>query len=91
MKVSASEKKRFESAVREATEASFHGWDFSYIAQFGGDVEEPKAWCYEKIVRDYLTDRDAVLDMGTGGGELLATLQPFPSMKIGRASCRERV
>jgi SAM-dependent methyltransferase len=78
MKVSAKERKRFESAVREATEASFQGWDFSYIEQYGGYIEEPRTWSYEKIVRDFLAGTDIVLDMGTGGGELLATLQPLP-------------
>jgi SAM-dependent methyltransferase len=78
MKVSATEKKRFESCVKEATEASFHGWDFSYMAQYGGNVEEPKTWCYTNSVRQYFTGRNVVLDMGTGGGELLATLQPLP-------------
>jgi SAM-dependent methyltransferase len=78
MRVSASEKRRFESSVREAMEASFQGWDFSYMERYGGDVEEPKAWYYQSIARHYLTGRDVVLDMGTGGGEILASLQPLP-------------
>lgn len=78
MKISADEKKRFESCVKQAVEASFQGWDFSYIAQFGGDVEEPHSWSYTITVRHYLTGKDVVLDMGTGGGEFLASLHPLP-------------
>jgi len=78
MKVSPGEKKRFESAVKEAADASFQGWDFSYIEKYGGYIEEPRAWSYDKIVRDYLAGTTIVLDMGTGGGELLASLQPLP-------------
>lgn len=78
MRLSATERKRFDASVKEAVEAAFQGWDFSYMAQYGGNPEEPKAWSYARAVRDYLTDRDVVLDMGTGGGEFLATLQPLP-------------
>lgn len=78
MKVSAGERRRFESLVGEATEAAFQGWDFSYMERHGGDFEEPKAWYYQNIVRHYLTDREAILDMGTGGGEILASLRPLP-------------
>jgi SAM-dependent methyltransferase len=79
MRLSAAERRRFKSLVTEATEASFQGWDFSYMAQYGGNPEEPKAWCYENVVRRYLAGKDIVLDMGTGGGELLASLRPLPA------------
>jgi SAM-dependent methyltransferase len=79
MKLSAGERKQFKANVKEAVEASFEGWDFSYIAQFGGDVEEPHTWSYANTVHHYLNDKDTVLDMGTGGGEFLASLQPLPS------------
>lgn len=78
MKLSATEKAYLASCIKEATEASFQGWDFSYMAQYGGDVEEPRPWCYVNVVRRYLAGRDVVLDMGTGGGEFLASLQPLP-------------
>ena len=78
MKISATEKKYFESCVKEATEASFKGWDFSYMERYGGNVEEPKTWCYKNIVQKYHVGKNVVLDMGTGGGEFLETLQPLP-------------
>jgi len=78
MRVPASERRRFEALVREAMEASFQGWDFSYMERYGGDFEEPKPWYYKTVVRNYLAGREIVLDMGTGGGEFLASLQPLP-------------
>lgn len=79
MRISGVERAHFRSLVKEATEASFHGWDFSYMDRYGGDVEEPKPWSYEVAVRRYLGGKDTVLDMGTGGGEVLASLRPLPA------------
>ena len=78
MKLSDIEKKRFDAYVTQAVQASFQGWDFSYIVQFGGDVEEPHPWSYVNTVRHYLGSKEIVLDMGTGGGEFLASLKPLP-------------
>ncbi len=47
----------------------FQGWDFSYLA--GRRSEEQPPWSYEHMVSDLLAGADAVLDMGTGGGEKL--------------------
>lgn len=51
---------------------SFQGWDFSYISN--RQSEEPLPWNYDKIVRQYLRSDHILLDMGTGGGEYLLTL-----------------
>jgi len=60
--------KAFEDRAR-----SFSGWDF---AELGVRVLEPGLpWDYEELVRRYGTDRRATLDLGTGGGELLAALR----------------
>jgi SAM-dependent methyltransferase len=91
MKLSAAEKARFESYVKEATEAAFRGWDFSYMAQYGGDDEEPKPWSYPNEVRRYLPGKDIILDMGTGGGEFLATLQPLPAQTYATEAYRPNV
>ena len=53
-------------------EPVFSGWDFSYI---NNRIKEEKLpWNYEEIVRNYLDDTTRLLDMGTGGGEFLLTL-----------------
>lgn len=51
---------------------SFEGWDFSYITN--RMEEEPLPWDYEAIVRANLQNDARLLDMGTGGGEFLLTL-----------------
>jgi len=56
--------------------APFQGWDFSYIA--GRMVEEGPPWDYPMLARRLIASSAALLDMDTGGGEVLATLAPFP-------------
>jgi len=51
---------------------SFQGWNFSYIEK--RKTHEPLPWNYDKIVRQYLNTNSTLLDMGTGGGEYLLTL-----------------
>lgn len=47
------------------------GWDFSHIAALWDFPEPP--WIYKLLVKSYLKDTDILLDMGTGGGEVLLT------------------
>lgn len=65
----------FEFLIREA-EANFSGWDFSYIE--GREVEAPLSWSYisEALLR--VRKSRALLDMDTGGGEILSRFHPFP-------------
>lgn len=51
---------------------SFEGWDFSYITN--RTEEEQLPWDYEAIVRANLLHDHRLLDMGTGGGEFLLSL-----------------
>lgn len=48
------------------------GWDFSYLDGRWEDEELP--WDYRKIVLGYLKPEFMLLDIGTGGGEMLLTL-----------------
>lgn len=69
----------FQRLVGEAHEAPFEGWDFS---SFGDryQVQSP-SWDYRRLVESQLrllSPGAAVLDMGTGGGELLRTLDGLP-------------
>jgi SAM-dependent methyltransferase len=66
----------FDHLVREAQEAHFSGWDFSWLE--GRWVEEPLPWDYAVRVKAAMQAAQSMLDMGTGGGELLETLAPFP-------------
>jgi len=52
---------------------AFQGWDFSHL---DGRWDSPEPlWDYKKVIRSYLKDSDVLLDMGTGGGEFLLTLE----------------
>jgi SAM-dependent methyltransferase len=61
---------------REEEAHPFEGWDFSHISD--RMQEHPPPWDYMRMVREVLARSQAMLDMGTGGGERLASLAPFP-------------
>ncbi|WP_058302795.1 class I SAM-dependent methyltransferase [Gorillibacterium timonense] len=57
----------------EETQAHIRGWDFSPInGRYTEESDLP--WDYESILRSYLKETDALLDMDTGGGEFLLSL-----------------
>ncbi len=71
-------KDAFEKLMQEAWRQEFAGWDFSYLS--GRMVETPPSWDYRKIVLDRIRSAQSLLDLDTGGGEFLASLQPFPPL-----------
>lgn len=67
--------KLLEYLLKEET-ASFKGWDFSYLT--GRWKNENLPWDYKTIVLSFLKPKMKLLDMGTGGGEFLLSLNhPF--------------
>ncbi|AWE42096.1 class I SAM-dependent methyltransferase [Actinobaculum sp. 313] len=58
---------------REEDAAHIHGWDFSHIHDRYTE-EHDLPWDYEAIVRSYLRDDTELLDIDTGGGEFLLSL-----------------
>lgn len=54
----------------------FSGWDFSHIRD--RMVTEPLTWSYSSEILPFVRSVETCLDMGTGGGEFLASLQPLP-------------
>ena len=66
----------FEKLVNEAIQQDFIGWDFSFIAK--RYVEDPTSWDYRQKVLAKFSQVDTLVDLGTGGGEFLATLKPLP-------------
>ena len=63
--------------MREAQGQAFRGWDFSFLA--GRMVDGAPGWDYAAIVRSKLRRVASLLDLGTGGGEFLGSLQPLPA------------
>jgi SAM-dependent methyltransferase len=62
----------FDALVAEAAAASVDGWDFSWLA--GRATEERPSWGYQRLLARRLASASssAVLDVQTGGGEVLA-------------------
>src|SRR5579875_3514710 len=60
-------------------EHPFSGWDFSYLD--GRWVEDWSAltWDYRAAIEARLPTTRSLLDLGTGGGEFLALLEPLPA------------
>ena len=69
--------KSYEELVTEAESASFSGWDFSWLK--GRYSEAAPPWDYREKVRAAMIGVRTMLDMGTGGGEVLSSLRPLPS------------
>lgn len=57
---------------KEEEQYAFKGWDFSHIEKRWEHEQIP--WDYKEIVFKYIKSSDELLDMGTGGGEFLLTL-----------------
>ncbi len=70
-------RQKFLQAIETANQAHFSGWDFSWLN--GRLIEADPPWHYPQLVRDALPGCQSLLDMGTGGGEFLASLMPLPA------------
>ena len=71
----------FEELVAEAQAAPVSGWDFSWLAARSSS-EDPLPWDYRAEVARYAEEARSLLDMGTGGGEWLASLTPHPPYTV---------
>ena len=69
----------------------FKGWDFSYIIGTGRMSEGPRRWSYGSIVLAKIRQSSALLDIATGGGELLASLSPLPPVTCATESYKPNV
>ncbi len=66
----------FERLIEDGLQLAFAGWDFSAVGERW--VSQKPPWDYTALLRQRLPGIDALLDMDTGGGELLASLAPLP-------------
>ena len=71
----------FEELVAEALAAPGAGWDFSWLTARSSS-EDPLPWDYRAEVARYAAGARSLLDMGTGGGEWLASLTPHPPYTV---------
>jgi len=64
-------------SLQSAYNLPFQGWDFSLLKDHL--VEQPLSWDYRDFIELKIRSSHSMLDMGTGGGEFLSSLAPFPS------------
>src|SRR5215472_10011697 len=71
----------FDQLLAEAIASPFSGWDFSWLE--GRRVEEGEDdWDYEERARRLIKLAASLIDLGTGGGERLSRLGPFPPRAV---------
>jgi SAM-dependent methyltransferase len=71
------DKNEFLRLIEDADQP-FSGWDFSFVSGTGRMASGPLDWSYGTQALKLMQDSQSVLDMGTGGGEFLSMLRPFP-------------
>jgi SAM-dependent methyltransferase len=70
----------FEELVAEAEAAPINGWDFSWLD--GRATEERPSWGYAELVKQRVESARMMLDVESGGGEMLAALPRFPAVMV---------
>ncbi|MGD0251013.1 MAG: class I SAM-dependent methyltransferase, partial [Thermoplasmata archaeon] len=66
----------FDRIVRDAQALPVSGWDTSPVE--GRWTHRSPPWDYRRSVLELSASTRTLLDLGTGGGEFLATLAPLP-------------
>lgn len=70
----------FDRLVAEAEAVTLEGWDFSFLE---GRVEvAPEPWDYRTRVGELASTVGSLLDIGTGGGEFVASLDRRPQLTV---------
>jgi len=70
----------FEELITAAQAAPIEGWDFSWLT--GRATEDRPSWRYADIVAERARSSSAMLDLQTGGGEMLARLPHLPALSV---------
>lgn len=66
----------YHKLIAEAQAAHFQGWDFRWLKD--RMIQEDPPWDYADLVKGQFQGIKRLLDMGTGGGELLSSMTPLP-------------
>lgn len=77
---------RLDDQLREVLDHPIRGWDFGWLRERGGFDEGRVPWRYLSLVAEAARDSPDLLDLGTGGGELLAALRPHPRRTVATES-----
>jgi len=71
--------RHFAQLIKQANATTIQGWHFSFLK--GRRRSTPLPWNYEQLAAGHVESATRVLDVDTGGGEILARLTP-PSGSI---------
>ena len=71
---------RFQELLAEGLNRPFEGWDFSAVHH--RNRIDPHPWDYTARVTDLARNARSMVDLGTGGGELLVDLDARPPVTI---------
>ncbi|MBD5786231.1 class I SAM-dependent methyltransferase [Cellulosimicrobium terreum] len=74
----------FEDLVEEANAVSVAGWDFSWLD--GRATEQRPSWGYARLLSERMALAEASLDVQTGGGEVLASVDRVPPLAVATES-----
>lgn len=70
----------YEELVSAALDATFQGWNFSWLQDRTSGEELP--WRYDELAHTAIRESQSLLDVDTGGGEQLHGLQPLPAKTV---------
>lgn len=62
----------FDALIAEAESHDFEGWDFAFLD--GRNEVDPTPWDYKALVDELARSAGSMTDLGTGGGEFVASL-----------------
>ncbi|MEO3790639.1 class I SAM-dependent methyltransferase [Nonomuraea sp. B10E15] len=77
-------RRTYDDLVQEAAVVSVDGWDFSWLD--GRATEERPSWGYARLLGERLATVGSVLDIQTGGGEILAGVPTLPPVTVATES-----
>jgi SAM-dependent methyltransferase len=80
-----------EDLLTEAVQHPLQGWDFGWLRKEGRFREDALPWDYSEAVARRARRSPYLLDLGTGGGELLASISPHPRLTVATESYRPNV
>jgi SAM-dependent methyltransferase len=70
----------YDDLVGEAVGVPITGWEFSWLD--GRAVGSEPSWSYPDLARRLVRRAGSLLDLDTGGGELMAELAPLPAHTV---------
>ena len=70
----------FDELIAEAEAAPIEGWDFTWLE--GRATEDRPSWRYSERVTERAARASRMLDLQSGGGEMLARLPQRPPLTV---------